>query len=40
MHALGVDSIGLDADTSAAAIGGTLGFHTLARATVIAEYES
>ncbi|GGQ62903.1 YbhB/YbcL family Raf kinase inhibitor-like protein [Kitasatospora griseola] len=40
VHALGVDSIGLDADTSAAAIGGTLGFHALARATVVAEYES
>ncbi|MFD8481329.1 YbhB/YbcL family Raf kinase inhibitor-like protein [Kitasatospora sp. NPDC059673] len=40
VHALGVDSIGLDADTSAAAISGTLGFHALARATVIAEYES
>ncbi|MFD8599137.1 YbhB/YbcL family Raf kinase inhibitor-like protein [Kitasatospora sp. NPDC059646] len=40
VHALGVDSLGLDADTSAAAISGTLGFHALARATVVAEYES
>ncbi|MGW4382634.1 YbhB/YbcL family Raf kinase inhibitor-like protein [Kitasatospora sp. NPDC004531] len=40
VHALGVDSLGLDADTSAAAISGTLGFHALARASVVAEYES
>ncbi|WP_441248018.1 YbhB/YbcL family Raf kinase inhibitor-like protein [Kitasatospora sp. McL0602] len=40
VHALGVDKLGLDSDTSAAAIGGTLGFHALARASVIAEYEN
>ncbi len=39
VHALGVETLGLDEDTSAAAIGGTLGFLALARASVIAEYE-
>ncbi|GAA2742049.1 YbhB/YbcL family Raf kinase inhibitor-like protein [Kitasatospora cinereorecta] len=40
VHALGVERLGLDADTSAAAIGGTLGFHALARATLCGVYEN
>ncbi|GAA1988953.1 YbhB/YbcL family Raf kinase inhibitor-like protein [Kitasatospora viridis] len=37
--ALGVDRLGLDADTSAAAIGATAGFQAVARGTIVAEYE-
>ncbi|MEV4556678.1 YbhB/YbcL family Raf kinase inhibitor-like protein [Kitasatospora sp. NPDC049285] len=40
VHALGVEQLGLPADTSAAAISGTLGFHALARAVIVAEHES
>ncbi|MER5642499.1 YbhB/YbcL family Raf kinase inhibitor-like protein [Kitasatospora sp. NPDC002227] len=40
VHALGVEKLGLGSDTSAAAISGTLGFHALARATVVAVYEN
>ncbi|MDH6577417.1 YbhB/YbcL family Raf kinase inhibitor-like protein [Kitasatospora sp. MAP5-34] len=40
VHALGVEKLGLDEDTSAAAVSGTLGFLALARASVIAEYEN
>ena len=40
VHALSVDKLGLDADTSAAAVGGTLGFLAVARASVIAQYEN
>ncbi|TQF06527.1 YbhB/YbcL family Raf kinase inhibitor-like protein [Kitasatospora acidiphila] len=38
--ALGVEKLGLDSDTSAAAIGATIGFRAVARGTVIAEYEN
>ncbi|GAA1241294.1 YbhB/YbcL family Raf kinase inhibitor-like protein [Kitasatospora nipponensis] len=40
VHALSVEKLGLDADTSPAAIGGTLGFLAVGRGTVMAEYEN
>ncbi|MFI9275411.1 YbhB/YbcL family Raf kinase inhibitor-like protein [Kitasatospora sp. NPDC052896] len=40
VHALSVEKLGLDSDTSAAAIGGTLGFLAVGRGGVIAEYEN
>ncbi|AUG75091.1 hypothetical protein CFP65_0107 [Kitasatospora sp. MMS16-BH015] len=40
VHALPVEKLGLDSDTSCAAIGGTLGFLALGRASIIAEYEN
>ncbi|BFV58114.1 YbhB/YbcL family Raf kinase inhibitor-like protein [Kitasatospora sp. CMC57] len=39
VHALGVEKLGPDADTSAAAISGTLGFFAIGRATLCALYE-
>jgi Raf kinase inhibitor-like YbhB/YbcL family protein len=38
--ALGVETLGLDSDTSAAAIAATIGFQAVARGTVVAEYEN
>ncbi|MFF7637752.1 YbhB/YbcL family Raf kinase inhibitor-like protein [Kitasatospora sp. NPDC008050] len=38
--AVGEEKLGLDGDTSAAAIGATLGFQAVARATVVATYEN
>ncbi|MFJ5228818.1 YbhB/YbcL family Raf kinase inhibitor-like protein [Kitasatospora sp. NPDC088391] len=40
VHALAVDTLGLSPDTPAAAIGGTLAFHALARATLCARHET
>ncbi|MGW4651461.1 YbhB/YbcL family Raf kinase inhibitor-like protein [Kitasatospora sp. NPDC004289] len=40
VHALPVEELGPDADTSAAAISGTLGFFALGRAILVAEYEN
>ncbi len=39
VHALSVESLGLDEDTSPAAVGGTLGFLAVGRASIIATYE-
>ncbi len=38
VHALDVDTLGVDADVSPAVVGFNLGFHTLARAVVIPVY--
>ncbi|WP_099906138.1 YbhB/YbcL family Raf kinase inhibitor-like protein [Streptomyces sp. TLI_171] len=40
VHALGVETLGLDSDTSAAAISGTLGFFGVGRAVLCARYEN
>ncbi|GAA0695478.1 hypothetical protein GCM10010193_57750 [Kitasatospora atroaurantiaca] len=40
VHALSVEKLGLNDDASAAAIGGTLGFFALGRATICALYEN
>ena len=40
VHALGIEKLGLNADTSAAAISGTLGFFALGRATICALHEN
>ncbi|PYC82192.1 YbhB/YbcL family Raf kinase inhibitor-like protein [Streptomyces tateyamensis] len=40
VHAVREEKLGLDADTPAAAIGGTLGFLALGRATLVAQYEN
>ncbi|MDH6109031.1 Raf kinase inhibitor-like YbhB/YbcL family protein [Kitasatospora sp. MAP12-15] len=40
VHALSVDKLGLDADTSPAAVSGTLGFLAVGRASIIATYEN
>lgn len=40
VHALGVEKLGLDSDASAAAVGGTLGFFALGRATLCGQYEN
>ena len=40
VHALDTDKLGVDENTSPAAVGFNLGFHTLARGLLIAEYAS
>lgn len=40
VHALSVEKLGLDSDTSAAAIGFNLGFRAVGRASIIASYEN
>ncbi|WP_035792524.1 YbhB/YbcL family Raf kinase inhibitor-like protein [Kitasatospora mediocidica] len=40
VHAVGVEKLGLDADTSPAAVGGTLGFLAVGRASIVGTYEN